>query len=398
MKILYLVQGFPPSIGAAALNGFKIVEYLAKFGHEILVLSPGIFSKTSTFSGFNKISNYDVKIVYSSSFYKIPLNVIFPHYENLTKFFLKLKAKFKPDLILSQYHAYHFASVVGSQLSKILRVPHVIRSHDIFFVTEETSLKTKLLHSVIYPHIFNSIRNCNIFYSVSTEIIKYLLKYEKFNNVNFKLHHNGIDPREFYPFKNQEELKNQYNCENIIFFLGTLSKDFGVQNIIKVLPEILKTHQDTHFLIIGEGPYKRDLQNIIKNFNLSKQVHILGIKPHYEIPYYINNIDIGIGRITDNLMWRYFIPIKCLEYMACKKTYITAPCSKDLIKNDDVGLILKRGFTKKDLVEKLTILIEDKALRKKLGENGFKKINQNFLWDGLMNKFNKEILKIKNGY
>ena len=46
MKILYFVHGFPPSIGPGAINAYKIVSYLAKFGHEILVLSPGVFSKT----------------------------------------------------------------------------------------------------------------------------------------------------------------------------------------------------------------------------------------------------------------------------------------------------------------------------------------------------------------
>lgn len=47
MNILYVVHGFPPSIGPAALNVYKIVEYLAKFSHKILVLSPAVFSKIS---------------------------------------------------------------------------------------------------------------------------------------------------------------------------------------------------------------------------------------------------------------------------------------------------------------------------------------------------------------
>ena len=398
MNILYIVHGFPPSIGAAALNAFKIVEYLANYGHKILVLSPGVFSKTSTFKEFSAISDYDVTINYSSSIMKIPLNLVFSHFENMGKFLLKLKDKFKPDIVLSQYQAYHYASVIGGYISKLLRIPHIIRSHDIFFITEDSSLQRRFFHSLIYPKIFRSIPNSNIFYSVSTEIIKYLLKFKELRKVNFKLHHNGIDPKEFYPFKNQEDLKDQYGCENIIFFLGTISEDFGIQNIIEVLPNLLKSHKDTHFLIIGEGPYKKTLQNFVDKFDLTKQVHILGIKPHHEIPFYINNIDVGIGRITDNIMWRYFIPIKCLEYMACKKPYITAPCSKDLIKNDDVGLILKRGFNQKDVIEKLTVLIEDKSLRQKLGNNGLRKINEKFRWDVLMSNFNKEISQFLEDY
>ena len=37
VKILYFVNYFPPSTGAAALNSLKIVEYLVKFGHELMI-------------------------------------------------------------------------------------------------------------------------------------------------------------------------------------------------------------------------------------------------------------------------------------------------------------------------------------------------------------------------
>lgn len=86
------------------------------------------------------------------------------------------------------------------------------------------------------------------------------------------------------------------------------------------------------------------------------------------------------------------IPVKCLEYMSCGKPFITAPLSKDLIKNDDVGLVLKRNFTKDDIISKINSLIEDKSLRKKLGDNGLKKIYKSFRWVDLMSKFNNEIL------
>ena len=92
MNILYVVHGFPPSIGAAALNAFKIVEYLAKFGHKILVLSPGAFSKTSKFTGFKNLNDFRVDIKYSSPLVKVPFNLIFSHLENLARYLIKLKS------------------------------------------------------------------------------------------------------------------------------------------------------------------------------------------------------------------------------------------------------------------------------------------------------------------
>jgi len=381
MKILYFVHGFPPSIGAGAINA----------GHEILVLSPGVFSKISPDFQMDNISTLNVNIKYSSKLMRIPLNLIFSHFENMAKFLLKFKNSFQPDLILSQYHAFHYASVVGSYVSNILKIPHIIRSHDIFFPTDKFSLPLKIFHSANYTRIYRSIRNCNIFYVTTTEMKRFYLKFKKLQKISFKIHHNGIDTTQFYPIKDQEQLKAKYGCDNLILFVGQISRDYDLQYLIKTFPEILKTHRDTHFVIIGSGPHEKELLNFIKKEQLEKQIHFMGIKPHNEIPYYVNNCDIGIGRITYEKIWRYMIPVKCLEYMACGKPFVSSPLSEDLIKNNDVGLVIKRNFTEREIIEKLNMMIEDKNLRKKLGNNGINKIDNKFQWKTLMAKFNEEI-------
>lgn len=401
MNILYIVQGFPPSIGAGAINAYKIAKYLAGFNHKILVLSPGVFSKPSNESKasvIERLNDTDIEVKYSSKLMRIPLNLTLSHFENMMRFFLKLKSRFRPDVVLSQYQAFHYASVVGGYLSKILKIPHISRSHDIFFPTDAFSMPLRLFYSSIYTRIYRSILNCDIFYVTTSEMKRHYLKFKKLKSVNFKLHHNGIDTDEFYPFDNQEELKEKFNADNIVLFVGQISRDYDLGYILKIIPDILKTHKDTHFLIIGSGPHEKSLVKFIKDNSLTKQIHFLGIKSHEEIPYYINNSDIGIGRITREKIWRYMIPVKCLEYMACAKPFVTAPLSQDLIRNNDVGLVLKRSFTEKDLLDKLIMLIEDSTLRKRLGENGMKKIQQKFRWEVLMEKFDNELLDLRTNY
>ena len=46
MKIIYIVNYFPPSTGAAALNSLNIVKFMIKFGHDVLILAPGDMGKT----------------------------------------------------------------------------------------------------------------------------------------------------------------------------------------------------------------------------------------------------------------------------------------------------------------------------------------------------------------
>lgn len=393
MNILYFVNYFPPSTGAAALNSLKISEHLAKFGHKLLILAPGDMGKTLTLKSLEDPTyNQNINVLTSNSLIKPPFSWIFSHYENYVKFLLKLRSAFIPDLILSQYHAFHYASVVGNYLSKKLDVPHIVRSHDIFIDLKSHSIPYRIFNLLSYPQIYRSISRCRDFYVVSSELKDYLIKVKKLRNVNIRVHHNGIDTNLFYPTKNQEVLKNKYGCETIISFIGLITQDIGLYNLIKILPKVLKIHKDTHLIIIGEGSHKDYILKIVKKLKINNQVHFLGVKPHNEIPFYINNCDIGIGRITLKKIWTYAVPIKCLEYMACKKPFISTPLSRDIIKNNDVGLVLNRNFSQKELLDKILTLIEDQNLRKKLGENGIKKINSEFKWEVIMDEFNKKLV------
>lgn len=391
MKILYFVHDYPPSVAAAAINSSKIVDFLSKYGHETLVLAQGSLNREIKLSNPNSIFKRNVRVRYASSFIKTPFNLIFAHFENMAKFIIKLRKEFNPDIILSQYHAFHYASVVGDYIARIYKIPHIIRSHDVFFTTDSFPLPLRLFHSISYTQIYKTILNCDIFYVTTTEMKRNFLKIKKLHSVNFQVHPNGIDTNEFFPIANQEQLKGIYGCDNILLFIGTIDKEYGLQDLINIFPTILKNNKDTHLVIIGEGRYKNEIISIINKNALNKNVHIMGIKQHKEMPFYINNCDIGIGLMAFNPVLRYAIPVKCLEYMACKKVFITAPCSNDIIKNNDVGILLKRNFTKKDLAENITSLIEDKSLRKKLSENGLKKVIANFNWETIMKKFNDNL-------
>ncbi|HEY0087488.1 MAG TPA: glycosyltransferase family 4 protein [Candidatus Lokiarchaeia archaeon] len=397
MNILYFVNYFSQSTGAAALNSQKIVDLLTKYGHKLLILTPGNIGKTLILRNPKSIilDNQKFKIEFSNSLIKPPLSWIFSHYENAIKFLLKFRNEFSPDIILSQYHAFHYASVASNFVSKKLQVPHIIRSHDIFIDLPTHSVPYRLFNLLTYPQIYRSISKCKAFFVVSSELRDFLLKFKKLNKTPIGIHHNGIDTSVFHPIKNNEILKEKYGCETIISFIGLITEDIGLQNLVQIMPEVLKSHKDTHLLIIGEGSYKETIIKLVNKFKLNAKVHFLGVIPHNEIPFYINNCDIGIGKITPRKIWTYSVPVKCLEYMACNKPFISTPLSRDIIKNNDVGLIIKRNFIKKDIIDSLVYLLEDRSLRLRLGENGFNKINQVFRWDTIMSKFNDFLSTIK---
>ncbi len=395
MKILYIVNYFPPSLSAASVIESKIVEYLSNFGHELLILSPKELTRSSELKNGKFKQDFDnYNIHYSSSFFKYPFSFIFSHFENMFKFLIKLKNIFIPDIIFSQFHPHHYASVIGGYLSRIMKIPHIIRSHDLFIVDqEEDSLFYQLYNYLIYPPIHKSIYRSKCFFVTTNEMKNHLLKFKKLREKKIKVNYNGVDTNLFYPYKNQDTLKQKYGCENIIIFIGTIIKKYGLHNFLHTLPEVLKSYKDTHFILIGHGPDINYYLNYIKMQNIQNQCHFIGVKPNHAIPFFINNSDIGIGRFSRSKYVQYCMPTKCIEYMACKKSFLTTPISKDIVNNNDTGFVIRSNFTQKELIQKLSMLIEDNHLRTKLGNAGLKKIQEKFKWDIIIQKLNKEIVQ-----
>ena len=396
MKIIYFVNYFPPNTGAAAVNSFKIVKYLAKFGHKVIVLVPGEISETFKLEKATSIEDLkNIELIHSSSLIKFPFNLIFSHYENVLKVLFRIKKKFNPNLIMAQYHTFHFASVAGGICAKRMKIPYIIRSHDIFIDLDTLPFWYRNYVQMFYPIIRKSIKNSDFFYVTTSEMKYYLEKLKEFRKVKFKIHHNGVDTNIFYP-KPDDALKKQFNCENLIIYTGLLSKDLGIQNLIQVLGEVFKIKKQTHILIVGEGFYKQNIIDYAKKHDFFDKIHFLKAVPHREIPFYINNSDIGIGRLTDVKSLKYTIPVKCLEYMACKLPFITSKISSDLLKKNDVGIEIKDINQPKSIANNLIHLIEDKGFREKLGNNGLKKVEAKFNWEKIMQKFIIELESIIN--
>lgn len=75
------------------------------------------------------------------------------------------------------------------------------------------------------------------------------------------------------------KIKNEYDLHNkkILLTVGRIIERKGHDMVIKSLPEIIKKHSNTIYVIVGEGPYKQALQALTWQYKVNNHVIFTGM-------------------------------------------------------------------------------------------------------------------------
>jgi glycosyltransferase involved in cell wall biosynthesis len=160
----------------------------------------------------------------------------------------------------------------------------------------------------------------------------------------------------------------------IITFVGRLIAVKGVDLLIKAVKDI---KHKINVLIVGDGPERENLENMIKNLGLNRKVIFAGWRT--DIP--------AILRATDIFVLPSYsegLPIALLEAMAAGKACVVTDIGLP-VKNGENAIVIKPGNVA-ELKEALEYLIENKELREKLGKNAKNEASK-FSWNKAAKKY-----------
>lgn len=164
-----------------------------------------------------------------------------------------------------------------------------------------------------------------------------------------------------------------------IIFAGNIGVAQDVHSIINAAL-ILKEKLDIHFVFIGDGRSKIQLENFVKENNLIKTVHFLGRFPLDAMKTFFNQADVLLVSLKDELIFNVTVPAKLQAYLCIEKPILGMLNGEGakIINDANCGLSVNAGDSIK-LAEKILELYEmsDKK-RKILGANGFKYFEENF--------------------
>lgn len=177
----------------------------------------------------------------------------------------------RPDLIHVQCGLY--GGMVASSIKDIYGIPYIITEHSSLILNNSLSeYKSKFIRKVY--------NNSELLISVS-EKLKASMK--NFTDKKIMVIPNLIDNSMF----------RYRNCNKELFRFITvcnLKEDKNVDSVIKAFGSLFKDDL-VELIIIGDGPERSNLENIIKDLDISEKVKLLGAKSRLELPQYYNSSD-----------------------------------------------------------------------------------------------------------
>ncbi len=170
--------------------------------------------------------------------------------------------------------------------------------------------------------------------------------------------------------------------EDIVFYVGRIVREKGIQVLIQAIPEILKTKPKTKFVIAGKGPYLDNLRSLAEYLGVAERVYFTGFISDRER----NNL----YRIADVAVFpSLYEPfgIVALEAMVTRTPVIVSEVGglAEFVRDGENGLTVKPNDPQQ-LAEKIRFLLNNKERAREMASRAYEIVKRDFTWDEIANK------------
>lgn len=264
-------------------------------------------------------------------------------------------------------HTHNFsANLWGRLAAKLARVPCVVATeHSI--ATNKSYLQRLIDRSLSY--LTDQI------IAVSENVRTSHINAEEIARHKIVTIYNGIEIQEgnLAPDTTRKRLElGLSQSAPVVGIVGRLHPAKAHIYFLRAAKRILQVIPSTMFVIVGDGPLKRELMEYVAETGMKKNVCFLGFR--HDCLEIINCFDVGVlSSIREGL------PLTLLEYMAMKKPVVaTAVGGTHEVVLDRMSGFLVPTMDVKALSESIITLLRDKNLAKNMGLRGHALVKQKF--------------------
>lgn len=164
---------------------------------------------------------------------------------------------------------------------------------------------------------------------------------------------------------------------------GPGARDVGFVSAAFQAPGAKPQAARPHLLLVGDGPHRASLARRAAELGIADQVHFAGAAPHTDLPGYYAISDMFVVPSTDH---ETFCIAAC-EAMACERPVVAARTGglPEVVRDGETGFLVPPGDAAA-LAERIAALLDDAALRRRMGEAGRGWTLDMFTWDRVIER------------
>ncbi len=292
--------------------------------------------------------------------------------------------KYAIDIV--HVHDLYMSKAVHSAIKPLGReVPIILDLHENFPYAIQSYNWTKgiLRHWVSKPEAWVQKEAEYLSYASKWIVLSASFKEELLQRYSF-IHENDIfffpnviNFREFEQYNINPALKRTKRVT--LMYFGGVAERRGIFETLQVFEKGLENNLNIDLLIIGpiDKADKARFLDIINRPNLKNNINYIPWIDISELVSYMHISDIFLSPLIKNKQHESGIANKIFQYMYGAKPIIVSDCKpqKELIESCDCGLSYA---TQEEFLECITTLVQDEALRIRLGANGVKKLYEQY--------------------
>lgn len=238
---------------------------------------------------------------------------------------------------------------------------------------EQRQYRKLVLEQEAFTVLDTLLKHVNTVIAVSGGVRDWL---ETFSGAQGKVHvvENGVDPARFAAREPRPEQGTL-----ALGFVGTLKPWHGLNTLVDAFILLRQQRYNVTLSIIGDGPEAQPLQRRLTESGVTGAQFHGAVTPD-KVPALLRDVDIAVAPYPQ-LENFYFSPLKIYEYMAASLPVITTHVGHlaELVTDGETGLLVAPEDPQA-LAQAVVRLLNDPALRQRMGNAGRSRVEQRHSW------------------
>lgn len=191
---------------------------------------------------------------------------------------------------------------------------------------------------------------------------------------------NGPDLSRFTSIPFEPELKGKKRY--LLAYVGVMNVQDGVDYVLHALHELVQKRgrRDVGLVLMGDGDQLGHLRELASQLQLDEYVQFTGWLTMKDMLRHLNVADIGLSPDPSNELNDQSTMLKTMEYMAMGKPVVAFDLPETRYSAQEAAFYATPNRVE-DFADKIELLLNDDALRLKMGLLGRKRIEDHLNWN-----------------